>query len=85
MVCPTSHVFCRDAGFGPFSGLSDNIPIVCLVFQEKRVIHVEAMVTAEELVNAALAHGLVPKVVPTFRHVTVGGAVSLRNRFLAIL
>lgn len=36
--------------------------------------------TAEELVNVALSHGMVPKVVPAFRHVSVGGAVSVANQ-----
>jgi hypothetical protein len=40
------------------------------------VIHVEPSVTMEQLVRAALAHGMVPKVVPPYRHATVGGAVS---------
>jgi hypothetical protein len=40
-------------------------------------MHVEPMMTMEDLVRAALAHGMVPKVVAPFRDVTVGGAVRL--------
>jgi FAD/FMN-containing dehydrogenase len=43
--------------------------------QERMVIHVEAQMTIEALVRAALEHGMVPKVVPPFRDGTVGGAV----------
>lgn len=42
------------------------------------MIHVEPSVTMEKLVRAALAYGMVPKVVAPFRHATVGGAVRTR-------
>lgn len=41
------------------------------------MIHVEPSVTMEQLVRAAQAYGMVPKVVAPFRHATVGGAVRL--------
>jgi len=37
-------------------------------------VRAEAMVTMEQLVAATLPHGLVPKVLPPFKGVTVGGA-----------
>ena len=36
---------------------------------------VEPMCTMEELVRATLVHGLLPKVVPEFKDITVGGAI----------
>ena len=47
------------------------------------MIHVEPGVTMEQLVRAALAHGMVPKVAAPYRHATVGGAV--RRSFLPLL
>lgn len=42
---------------------------------EEATITVEPGVTMEELVAASMAHGLLPKVVPEFRRITVGGAI----------
>jgi FAD/FMN-containing dehydrogenase len=41
-----------------------------------RTADVEGMVTYERLVEATLAHGLMPMVVPQLRTITLGGAVS---------
>jgi hypothetical protein len=38
----------------------------------------------EQLVRAALAHGMVPKVVAPYRHSTVGGAVRFFVRSLIL-
>jgi len=45
---------------------------------ERGIIHAEPMVSMETLVRVALAHGMVPKVVPPFKRITVGGAVSVK-------
>lgn len=42
---------------------------------QRRSILVEPRITMEELVNATLAQGLIPEVVPEFKGITVGGAV----------
>ncbi len=42
---------------------------------ESKIIEVEPMVTMEALFDAAYQYGLMPKVVPEFRTITVGGAV----------
>jgi FAD/FMN-containing dehydrogenase len=39
-------------------------------------VEVEGMTTFEELVDATLAHGLLPLVVPELKTITIGGAVS---------
>lgn len=43
---------------------------------QRRTADVEGMVTYESLVNATLAHGLMPLVVPQLKTITLGGAVS---------
>jgi FAD/FMN-containing dehydrogenase len=54
------------------SGLSD----VISVDPEARTADVQGMCTYERLVEVTLAHGLMPKVVPQLRTITLGGAVS---------
>ncbi len=41
-----------------------------------RTAQVQGMCTYEDLVDATLAHGLVPTVVPQLRTITLGGAVT---------
>ena len=48
---------------------------VLIVSQDDATITAEPGVTMEELVAAALKKGLMPKVVPEFRAITVGGAI----------
>ncbi len=43
---------------------------------ERRIAEVQGMCTYERLVDATLAHGLIPLVVPQLRTITLGGAVS---------
>lgn len=43
---------------------------------EKKTIVVEPRMTMEELVAATLPYGLVPPIVPEFKGITVGGAIS---------
>ena len=48
---------------------------VLYVSPDQATVTAEPGVTMEELVAATLPHGLVPKVVPEFRRITVGGAI----------
>ena len=48
---------------------------VLSVSHDEATVTAEPGVTMEELVAATLPHGLVPKVVPEFRRITVGGAI----------
>jgi len=41
-----------------------------------RSIETEGMVTYEDLADAALAHGMMPAVVPQLKSITIGGAVG---------
>ncbi|MDQ2781256.1 MAG: FAD-binding oxidoreductase [Actinomycetota bacterium] len=43
---------------------------------DARTAHVQGMTTYEDLVDATLAHGLMPLVVPQLRTITIGGAVT---------
>ncbi len=43
---------------------------------DARTAHVQGMTTYEDLVDATLAHGLMPLVVPQLRTITLGGAVT---------
>jgi FAD/FMN-containing dehydrogenase len=54
------------------SGLTD----VISVDTDARTADVQGMCTYERLVEVTLAHGLMPKVVPQLRTITLGGAVS---------
>lgn len=49
---------------------------VISVDTQAKTITVEGMTTFEDLTNAALAHGMVPLVVPELKTITIGGAVS---------
>eukprot|EP00281_Chroomonas_sp_CCMP1168_P014834 CAMPEP_0206218820 /NCGR_PEP_ID=MMETSP0047_2-20121206/3997_1 /ASSEMBLY_ACC=CAM_ASM_000192 /TAXON_ID=195065 /ORGANISM="Chroomonas mesostigmatica_cf, Strain CCMP1168" /LENGTH=561 /DNA_ID=CAMNT_0053641337 /DNA_START=205 /DNA_END=1886 /DNA_ORIENTATION=- len=45
------------------------------VDKEKLIVRAEPLCTMQQLVDATLPHGLLPKVVPEFKHITVGGAI----------
>jgi FAD/FMN-containing dehydrogenase len=49
---------------------------VLSVDPEARTADVQAMTTYEDLVDATLAHGLMPLVVPQLKTITIGGAVT---------
>ena len=49
---------------------------VISVDPERQRVEVEGMTTYEDLANACLAHGCMPKVVPQLKSITIGGAVS---------
>ncbi|MCW2614613.1 MAG: linked oxidase domain protein [Frankiales bacterium] len=71
----TSNLFRTPATGGPrldvsaFSGVLEVDPVV-------RTADVLGMTTYEQLVDATLAHGLVPLVVPQLKTITLGGAVT---------
>ncbi|MFL6136361.1 MAG: FAD-binding oxidoreductase [Frankiaceae bacterium] len=72
---PTSNLFRpRAAGSGGLdvSAFAD----VIAVDPVERVADVGGMTTYERLVDATLAHGLMPAVVPQLRTITLGGAVT---------
>ncbi|KJE93601.1 FAD linked oxidase domain-containing protein [Capsaspora owczarzaki ATCC 30864] len=46
------------------------------VDQEKMIVEVEGMTTYERLVDATLAAGVMPTVVPELKSITIGGAIS---------
>ncbi len=73
---PTSNLF-------RFGGADTARPLdvsaftsVLSVDPHERVADVGAMTTYEDLVDATLAHGLMPLVVPQLRTITIGGAVT---------
>jgi hypothetical protein len=41
-----------------------------------KTIHVEALITYEKLLDYTLLYGLIPKIVPEFKSLTVGGTIS---------
>ena len=45
------------------------------VDKERMVVRAEPMVKMQKLVAATLAHGMLPCVLPEFKHITVGGAI----------
>lgn len=58
------------------SGLAvDDFNHVLQLDPERATIDVEGMTTIETVVEAALPHGLLPKVSPELKHITVGGAI----------
>ncbi|MDP3890434.1 FAD-binding oxidoreductase [Nocardioides sp.] len=73
---PTSNLFRpRAASAAPgldVSGLNGVIEVDA----EARTADVQGMCTYEDLVDATLAHGLIPLVVPQLRTITLGGAVT---------
>ena len=72
----TSNLFrSREGSSGPgldVSGLAQ----VLAVDPVARTADVQAMTTYERLVDATLAHGLMPLVVPQLKTITIGGAVT---------
>src|SRR3954453_10247713 len=72
----TSNLFRPRQGTGhpglDVSGLDQ----VLRVDPETRTADVQAMTTYENLVDATLAHGLMPTVVPQLKTITIGGAVT---------
>ena len=43
---------------------------------EKKTIHVEALITFNDLINYTLKYNLIPKTISEFKYITIGGAVS---------
>jgi FAD/FMN-containing dehydrogenase len=72
----TSNLFrIREPGSGP--GLDPSgLDQVLAVDPVSRTADVQAMTTYEHLVDATLAHGLMPMVVPQLKTITIGGAVT---------
>ena len=76
----TTNLFrARTASSAPgldVSGLTGVIEVVAHPPQGPPVAEVQGMCTYEDLVDATLPHGLMPKVVPQLRTITLGGAVT---------
>ena len=73
---PTSNLFrMRDAASGPGLDVSA-FQGVLSVDTESRTADVLGMTTYEDLVDATLPHGLMPRVVPQLKTITIGGAVT---------
>ena len=72
----TSNLFrSRERSSGP--GLdASGFDQVLVVDPVSRTADVQAMTTYEQLVDATLAHGLMPLVVPQLKTITIGGAVT---------
>lgn len=72
----TSNLFrFRERSKGP--GLdASGLDQVLSVDPVARTADVQAMTTYEQLVDATLAHGLMPLVVPQLKTITIGGAVT---------
>ena len=72
----TSNLFrIRERSSGP--GLdASGLDQVLAVDPVSRTADVQAMTTYEHLVDATLAHGLMPLVVPQLKTITIGGAVT---------
>src|SRR3954463_272808 len=71
----TSNLFRpRDRTASPLD--ADGFSGVLSVDAERRTADVGGMTTYEDLVDATLAHGLMPLVVPQLKTITLGGAVS---------
>jgi FAD/FMN-containing dehydrogenase len=72
----TSNLFrSRERSGGP--GLdASGLDQVLSVDPVSRTADVQAMTTYEQLVDATLAHGLMPLVVPQLKTITIGGAVT---------
>jgi FAD/FMN-containing dehydrogenase len=72
----TSNLFRSRAATGvPGVDVAD-LDHVLSIDPDAMTADVEGMVTYEKLVDATLAHGLMPLVVPQLRTITIGGAVS---------
>src|SRR5664279_6173964 len=72
----TSNLFrSRERSSGP--GLdASGLDQVLSINPTSRTADVQAMTTYETLVDASLAHGLMPLVVPQLKTITIGGAVT---------
>lgn len=55
---------------------STSLDQILLIDPIKQIAIVEPEITMEKLVKATLPHGLLPKVIPEFRGITVGGAIT---------
>jgi FAD/FMN-containing dehydrogenase len=72
----TSNLFRpRSATGAPGLDVSGLGGVIC-VDPQARTADVQGMCTYEDLVDETLLHGLIPKVVPQLRTITLGGAVS---------
>ena len=72
----TSNLF-RPRGDGEHTELDvSGLDHVLSIDAEARLAEVEGMTTYAGLVDATLAHGLAPAIVPELKSITVGGAVS---------
>jgi FAD/FMN-containing dehydrogenase len=72
----TSNLFRpRDTTAAPGLDVS-GLDQVLSVDPQQRTADVQAMTTYEHLVDATLAHGLMPTVVPQLKTITIGGAVT---------
>src|SRR5659263_124055 len=72
----TSNLFrSRERSSGPGLDVS-GLDQVLAVDPVSRTADVQAMTTYERLVDATLAHGLMPLVVPQLKTITIGGAVT---------
>jgi FAD/FMN-containing dehydrogenase len=72
----TSNLFrSRERSSGPGLDVS-GLDQVLSVDPVSRTVAVQAMTTYERLVDATLAHGLMPLVVPQLKTITIGGAVT---------
>ncbi len=78
----TSNLFrFRESGSPRVSGREPGLDVsgfdqVLAVDPQTRTADVQGMVTYERLVDATLAHGLMPLVVPQLKTITLGGAVA---------
>ncbi|MEZ0578974.1 FAD-binding oxidoreductase [Nocardioides sp. MH1] len=76
----TTNLFrARTASTAPgldVSGLAGVIEVVARPDEGPPIAEVQGMCTYEDLVDATLPHGLMPKVVPQLRTITLGGAVT---------
>ncbi len=73
---PTSNLFRPRGGAGPAGLDVRGLDGVVAVDAEARTADVQGMCTYETLVDATIAHGLMPLVVPQLRTITLGGAVT---------
>jgi FAD/FMN-containing dehydrogenase len=73
---PTSNLF-RPRGETGVAGLDvADLAGVIEIDAANRVAHVQGMCTYEDLLDATLAHALMPFVVPQLKTITLGGAVT---------
>jgi FAD/FMN-containing dehydrogenase len=73
---PTSNLF-RTRSRSATPGLDvSSLHGVISIDRDSRVADVQGMTTYEHLVDATLAHGLMPLVVPQLKTITLGGAIT---------